>query len=282
MPVGRQQDFPRRFARLFSLKISFRSKDTLRYRFKRCYWVSFDGSTEGFPMSEAAKATEGTQEPLSQTLESGDGFVAPRYRSGQRSADALLEAGRMLLTQISYEGLSVTDLCSQANLTKGAFYRRFETKDAFFLTLQRLALDDAQRAQAHLADLHRRGECGEDFSADVRVIVEVIRLWHLKHCGVLRASLQRRDHTAGGWQPFKEFARGFVDELAARLGNTLALRGDEEAVTRLRFGFQMMIGTMINAALNDPGPLQLADIAMTDALARMLVFYVRGDRVSGG
>ncbi|WP_322044415.1 helix-turn-helix domain-containing protein [Paraburkholderia sp. J67] len=221
--------------------------------------------------------SEANQAPLSQSLESGDGFVAPRYRSGQRSADALLEAGRMLLTQISYEGLSVTDLCSQANLTKGAFYRRFETKDAFFLTLQRLALDDALRTQAMLAEMHRRSEHGEDFSANARAIVEAMRAWHLKHCGVLRASLQRRDHTAGGWQPFKEFARGFVDELAARLAGTEALRDDASAAMRLRFGFQMVIGTMINAALNDPGPLQLADAAMTDELARMLVLYVRGE-----
>jgi hypothetical protein len=31
---------------------------------------------------------------------------------------------------------------------------------------------------------------------------------------------------------------------------------------------------MVNAALNDPGPLHLSDTAMTDALSRMLTFYV--------
>jgi AcrR family transcriptional regulator len=213
--------------------------------------------------------------PLSESLESGDGFVAPRYRSGQRSADALLEAGRTLLVDISYEALSINDLCSEASLTKGAFYRRFESKDAFFLALQRLALDDAQRVQHELvAAMERSGGDPVTLAAYARAVINEMRLWHLRHCGVIRASLQRRDHTSDGWRPFKEYARGFVKDLATHMTRLPELGRNRQAISRLTIAFQTVIATMINAALNDPGPLGLADEAMTEALAEMLTLYV--------
>ena len=216
-----------------------------------------------------------TDTPLSESLESGDGFVAPRYRSGQRSADALLEAGRTLLADISYEALSINELCSQANLTKGAFYRRFESKDAFFLALQRLALDDAASVQESLVSgMGARDGAALTFAAYANAVVDSMRLWHLRHRGVIRASLQRRDHTSDGWRPFKEYARGFVEDVAARMARLPELRGDANASTHLKFAFQTVIATMINAALNDPGPLGLEDAAMTEALGRMLTLYV--------
>ncbi|WP_322032059.1 helix-turn-helix domain-containing protein [Paraburkholderia sp. J76] len=216
------------------------------------------------------------EKPLSESLESGDGFVAPRYRSGQRSADALLEAGRFLLADISYEALSINDLCSQANLTKGAFYRRFESKDAFFLAMQRLALDDAERVlHSLMQEMDQHGNATKA-AGHLRLVVDAVRAWHLRHRGVIRASLQRRDHTTDGWQPFKEFARGFVDEVASRLARLPELRRNKEAATRLKIGFQSVIATMVNAALNDPGPLHLSDTAMTEALTEMLALYVAG------
>lgn len=213
--------------------------------------------------------------PLSESLESRDGFVAPRYRSGQRSADALLEAGRELLAEISYEALTINELCGVADLTKGAFYRRFESKDAFFTALQRLALDDAARVKDALAsEIEQRDGHPMKFADTALAVVDAMRLWHLRHCGVIRASLQRRDHTADGWRPFKEYARGFVDDVVARMTLLPELRRKKEAPGRLKSGFQVVIATMINAALNDPGPLRLDAPEMTEMLAQMLSLYV--------
>lgn len=215
------------------------------------------------------------EKPLSESLENGDGFVAPRYRSGQRSADALLEAGRALLEEISYEALNINELCSRADLTKGAFYRRFESKDAFFLALQRLALDDATQVHDRsTAEIEQRSGSTIKLADCLRLVIDDMRAWHLKHRGVIRASLQRRDHTSDGWQPFKAYARGFVAEIATYLAHLPELRERKEALAQLKNGFQTVIATMINAALNDPGPLHLADAAMTDMLTRMLTLYL--------
>lgn len=215
--------------------------------------------------------------PSSDSLKSGNGFVAPRYRSGQRSADALLEAGRALLADISYEALSINDLCGQANLTKGAFYRRFDSKDAFFLALQRLALDDADRVKAMLvARLDPQADATLTLHACAREVVDAMRKWHLRHRGVLRASIQRRDHTTDGWHPFKQMGRGFVDEVAARMTRLPELKRNKQSLMQLRIAFQAVVATMINAALNDPGPLHLDDSEMTDALSQMLASYAGG------
>lgn len=218
---------------------------------------------------------------LSDGLARQDGFVAPRYRSGQRSADALLEAGRALLSRISYEGLSVSDLCKEANLTTGAFYRRFQSKDAFFLALQRLALDDVERLTHNLtARLDSTVDAPVSLDECTHLVVDLMRGWHLSHRGVLRASLQRRDHTPGSWQPFKESGRAFVVEVAARMARLPELRDHRDALPRLKVGFQIVIGTMINSAMNDPGPLKLDEAAMTDALAQTLALYASAGRVS--
>jgi AcrR family transcriptional regulator len=224
---------------------------------------------QGFSMRH--KKNEAHQ---TDALESQAGYMTPRYRSGQRSAQAMLEAGRALLAHVNYEGLSVSDLCKEAGLTTGAFYRRFESKDAFFLALQRLALDDADRAREETAAAF---DDAMPLAEASHLAVEAMREWNLRHRGVLRASMQRRDHTTGGWEPFREVARVYVEAMSVKLARTAELRGlGDAAVPRLVVAFQIVLGTMINSALNDPGPLKLDDPAMTEALAKVLELYAQG------
>jgi AcrR family transcriptional regulator len=222
------------------------------------------------------------EKDFSAALERQDGFVAPRYRSGQRSAEALLEAGRSLLARISYEGLTVSELCKEANLTTGAFYRRFESKDAFFQALQRLALDDIARMREVLFPTVDTGRA-ESLGRCAWRVVDAIREWHLRHRGVVRASIQRRDHTPGSWHPFKEDARSSLHAIAKHMAQQPELRERQDGEQRLSVALQMVMGTMINAALNDPGPLRLDDEAMTGALAHVVTLYAQAstDSVQG-
>jgi hypothetical protein len=68
-----------------------------------------------------------------------------------------------------------------------------------------------------------------------------------------------------------------VHDIASRMVKLPELRGRKDALARLTVGFQIVIGTMINSALNDPGPLRLDEPAMTDALATTLALYASAD-----
>ncbi len=219
------------------------------------------------------------QEPsLSEALEGQAGFVAPRYRSGQRSADALLEAGRSLLTRISYEGLNVRELCKEANLTTGAFYRRFESKEAFFLALQRLAVDDADRVKAMLLS---KLDSGVEEPVSLReyanVVLDAMCSWFAQHQGVLRASIQHHERTSNDWQPFMELRESMFSDLSIRMAHLTELRARNNALAHLKIAFQIVNGAMVNAALNDPGPLTLTDPAFPKALAKMFAAYMFTD-----
>ena len=202
------------------------------------------------------------------------GYVSPRYSKGQRTADALLESGRRLLRTRPLESMSIQDLCAQADVTTGAFYGRFQGKDAFFAALQKLAVEDIRQAtRRRLAELDE----GEWTLPDtLAVLVRNTRLWVLRHEGVLRATLLHNKDDAAGWAPFRRMTHDFVEGLVPRVerllgGGAVDIEGRR---LRIRFAFQMMFGTIVNAAINNPGPLALSDRRMDAELTRALGHYL--------
>lgn len=79
------------------------------------------------------------QEVLSSQLD-GSGLTA----AGQRTLDALLDAGRGVLVARGYHGTRVDDIATAAELSHGAFYRYFQNKDHF----ARLVAGQAMRTVA--------------------------------------------------------------------------------------------------------------------------------------
>lgn len=62
----------------------------------------------------------------------------------------ILAAARTCFSRYGYNGASVSDICSEAGVTKGAFYYHFDSKLDLFLELQRIWLGkfDAQLARS--------------------------------------------------------------------------------------------------------------------------------------
>ncbi|MBS0453797.1 MAG: TetR/AcrR family transcriptional regulator [Proteobacteria bacterium] len=203
------------------------------------------------------------------------GYLSPRYSKGQRTADALLESGRRLLRTRPLEAMSIQDLCAQAEVTTGAFYGRFRGKDAFFAALQKLAVEDIRQAsQRRLAELDEGDWTLDDTLA---VLVRNTRLWVLRHEGVLRATLLQHQDEAAGWAPFRRMTHEFVEGLVPRIERLMGADAPDAQARRLhiRFGFQMMFGTIVNAAINNPGPLTLSDRRMDTELSQALCLYLR-------
>lgn len=195
--------------------------------------------------------------------------VAPsRQKRSRETTLALLRAGAEMLRKRSLAELSIEALCAEVGATVGAFYSRFESKDAYFNALMALAARDGERRVSDMAaDTAGRDT---DLAARCRQLVGGIIGWMRAHEGVLRAALRHDDNKPDQWTPFKRLARANTERAAPLLLPAMG-KGRRAAKTRtIAFGFQVVLGTLVNAILNDPGPLSLHDRELEQRLANLL------------
>ena len=90
--------------------------------------------------------------------------------------------------------------------TVGAFYSRFESKEAYFNALMALAARDGERRLSAMTGEHAVD--GRRSLAELcRLLVGGIIGWIRNHEGVLRAALQHDDTRPDRWNTFKGLAR---------------------------------------------------------------------------
>ena len=193
------------------------------------------------------------------------GILPTRQRRSQETTVALLEAGAELLRDCAFDELSIDELCARVGVTIGAFYGRFENKDAFFVALLSLAIRRGLAAVDAAVTAGDRAAAGleEVCHEVVTVVTEVVR----RNEGVVRAALQYKAVHPARWMMVRETGAGMVERsmplLLARMG-----RGRRAAKERtVTFAFQMVFGTLINAVLNRPKLVGLHDQEMIDRLA---------------
>jgi AcrR family transcriptional regulator len=207
------------------------------------------------------------------------GILPTQQRRSQETTVALLEAAAVMLRERSLDELSIEDLCKRVGVTIGAFYGRFESKDAFFTALMSLAVSRALAAvRAAVADEDNPGtDLEQACRRVVEVAVEVVR----RNVGVVRASQYESIHPER-WGTVRATGSAMVDLatplLLARMG-----RGRTAAKVRsIGFAFQMMFGTLCNAVLHKPKLVSLDEPEMVDRLALAMFLQLqheaRGDR----
>src|SRR3981081_1042032 len=116
------------------------------------------------------------------------GVLPTQQRRSQETTVALLEAAAVMLRERSLDELSIEDLCKRLGVTIGAFYGRFESKDAFFSALMSLSGREGRAAAAGaLADADDLGTgLQEACRRVVEVAVDVVR----RNEGMVRAASQ--------------------------------------------------------------------------------------------
>lgn len=193
------------------------------------------------------------------------GILPTRQRRSQETTVALLEAGSELLRDCAFDELSIDELCTRVGVTIGAFYGRFESKDAFFAALMSLAVKRCLvTIDVAVANDDRMQAGLEEVCRDVvMVVTDVIR----RNEGVLRAAMQYKAVQPARWITVRETGADIIGRttplLLARMG-----RGRKQAKVRaIAFAFQMVFGTLINAVLNKPTLVGLHDQEMIDRLA---------------
>ena len=192
------------------------------------------------------------------------GILPTQQRRSQETTVALLEAAAVMLRERSLDELSIEDLCKRVGVTIGAFYGRFESKDAFFSALMSLAARKALAAvRAAVADEDNLGTVLEEACRRVvEIAVDVVR----RNVGVVRAASQYESIYPERWGTIRTTGSAMVDLakplLLARMG-----RGRVAAKERsIGFAFQMMFGTLINAVLHKPKLVSLDEPEMIDRL----------------
>jgi AcrR family transcriptional regulator len=200
--------------------------------------------------------------------------VAPsRQKRSRETTLALLRAGAEMLRQRSLAELSIEALCAEIGVTVGAFYSRFESKEAYFNALMALAARDGEQRLGEV----RRPSTGTDLDKLCHIIVSGIIIWMRRHEGVLRAALQHDDTRPDKWTPFKTLAKATAERAAPLLLPAMG-KGRTAAKSRaIAFGFQVVLGTLVNAILNDPGPLSLGSKEMETRLAGCLLLLLRAE-----
>ncbi|MCK1394114.1 TetR/AcrR family transcriptional regulator [Bradyrhizobium sp. 1] len=200
--------------------------------------------------------------------------VAPsRQKRSRETTLALLRAGADMLRTRSLAELSIEALCTEVGATVGAFYSRFESKEAYFNALMALAARDGEQ---RLGDIRRPSP---DTSLDklCHIIISGIIGWIRNHEGVLRAALQHDDTRPDKWTPFKALAKATTMRATPLLLPAMG-KGRKAAKTRaIAIGFQIVLGTLVNAILNDPGPLSLRSKEMETRLAGCLLLLLEAE-----
>lgn len=177
----------------------------------------------------------------------------------------LMKEGLALLEVHDFESLSIEKLCERCDTTVGSFYARFEGKEAFVDTLQRVVVEDTRRG---LIATYASGRVPTgDLGHLLNWICKGGVLWIRRYEGLVRASLRRASSDRRSWTPMRELGRLHVEQAlphVLRMGEGKPT-ADREA--RVRLAFQMLYGTLNNMVLINPGPLSLGDAATPRALA---------------
>ncbi len=207
------------------------------------------------------------------------GVTPSRQQRSRETTAALLEAGAGMLRTLSLAELSIETLCRKVGATVGAFYSRFESKDAYFNALIELAARDGAGRLARMKDDSRLAEA--DLAERSRLLVRGTTGWIRNHEGVLRAALQHDNTRPDRWSTFKALARANVADATPILLGAMG-PGNKTAKTRvIAFGFQVVLGTLVNAILNDPGPLSIHDREMEERLSNCLLLLLQAEMTTG-
>lgn len=206
------------------------------------------------------------------------GVTPSRQARSEATFRALVAAGRTALEDKCFEEMTIGDIARVAGVSVGAFYGRFANKEAFFSAIQEITvsgIEAALRARLARPALDKSGAA--EFLATVASFsVGVFRT----HRGFYVACSQHSSARPGAWSPIRRLGQNVSGIVAAKLAPLLRSAGRPASEREIRVGLQFMNGFLVNAVLNNPGPLSLDDREVEPYVVRMLCSFFALDRAA--
>lgn len=197
-------------------------------------------------------------------------LIEPKQERSRARMDALLKAGKHLFSIREYEDVTVADIAREAGCAVGTVYGRFQNKEALFLAIVHDLLKPAEGQMKSLLAILNEGTAPREVAETmIRMLVAFFRNAE----GILAAALRRSSTNPESWTPLRE--AGARTAMQVLIVMARALKTPQETVElRVLFAMQMVYGTLINALLNRPGPIQIADPRLEEELIQAMCRYL--------
>ena len=204
----------------------------------------------------------------------------PQQARSQETLDRILDAAEALVTQKGFEDTPVAEIAQRAGSSVGAFYARFQDKDALLHALYERYYEQAiATADAALDPARWEGaRIAEILDAVVRFLTAIYR----EQCGLIRAFVIR-NHSGASFQARRERLSHYVSE---RLSALLLARQDEishpDPELAAAFGLSLVFSTLESVILFGElrsGRLALSDDDLATELARAYLAYLGAVRI---
>lgn len=200
-----------------------------------------------------------------------DGVTPAMQERSQATFNALIQSGRRVMTAKDFEAVSIKEIASTAGSSIGAFYGRFANKEVFFSAIQEITVSDIESGMRALLAQPLVEQAG-----DSEFLFAIARFWigfYRTHRGLYVASFKHSRTRPGAWTPFKRLGRNLVSLVIKQLVPRLQRLDKPRSEREIRIAFQFVNGLLVNAVVNDPGPMSLDDAEMERSVARFLCAY---------
>ncbi|WP_342723538.1 TetR/AcrR family transcriptional regulator [Bradyrhizobium sp. B097] len=200
------------------------------------------------------------------------GVMPAQQARSEATMRALMEAGRLAFNVRDYDQVTIEDIAAEAGSSVGSFYSRFESKEVFFDYVQETILAEELDILASLLDrLTNTGAGKAEFLSELsRFWVGVFR----KHRGIYKTACRYTARGADQWTPFRKSGHTSAGMVANALAPQLAGRNKAARDQEVREALQVVNGLLVNAILNEPGPVSLDDQRMERSVVKILQAFL--------
>lgn len=184
-----------------------------------------------------------------------------KQKRSQRTYDALIRTAFRLLKKQGLSSISIAELTQAAGYSVGAFYARFQSKDEFLEALIKYHVQSRRATHDYLFSRYQGDELVDKLIEDI-----VSYTWN--NSGFWQSTMERSVYDQEFWKPMRalghELANYFISSLSRQINRELT----ETEESNIRFAFQVTFGTVNNAIINRPGPIQIEQELFTEQLTR--------------